>query len=63
MNLLINFRIALLTNILKLMPISVFQPLSVKKPFLYLNLDPVTDSPTQETLNMDQSGPNSPCTG
>ncbi|XP_062851683.1 transforming acidic coiled-coil-containing protein 2 isoform X2 [Trichomycterus rosablanca] len=37
-------------------------PLSVKKPFLYLNLDPVTDSP-QQTLNMDQSGPNSPCTG
>ncbi|XP_042593004.1 transforming acidic coiled-coil-containing protein 2-like isoform X9 [Cyprinus carpio] len=37
-------------------------PLSVKKPSLYLKLDSVTDSPTK-TSNMQDSEPNSPCTG
>ncbi|XP_073689965.1 uncharacterized protein tacc2 isoform X3 [Garra rufa] len=37
-------------------------PLSVKKPLLYLKLDSVTDSPTK-TSNMQDSEPNSPCTG
>ncbi|XP_049337785.1 uncharacterized protein tacc2 isoform X13 [Astyanax mexicanus] len=37
-------------------------PLSVKKPSLYLNLDPVTDSSKQSSC-MHDSGPNSPCTG
>ncbi|KAL6487142.1 hypothetical protein MHYP_G00037680 [Metynnis hypsauchen] len=37
-------------------------PLSVKKPSLYLNLDPVTDSPKQSST-MHDSGPNTPCTG
>ncbi|XP_066534765.1 transforming acidic coiled-coil-containing protein 2 isoform X3 [Hoplias malabaricus] len=37
-------------------------PLSVKKPSLYLNLDPVTDS-SKQSCNMHDSGPNSPCTG
>ncbi|KAF4090398.1 hypothetical protein AMELA_G00051330 [Ameiurus melas] len=38
------------------------QPLSVKKPSLYLNLDSVTDS-TSQGSSMHHSGPNSPCTG
>ncbi|KAF4105841.1 hypothetical protein G5714_013503 [Onychostoma macrolepis] len=37
-------------------------PLSVKKPTLYLKLDSVTDSP-KKTSNMQDSEPNSPCTG
>uniref|UniRef100_A0A8C2F9W7 Transforming acidic coiled-coil-containing protein C-terminal domain-containing protein n=1 Tax=Cyprinus carpio TaxID=7962 RepID=A0A8C2F9W7_CYPCA len=37
-------------------------PLSVKKPSLYLKLDSMTDSPTK-TSNMQNSEPNSPCTG
>ncbi|XP_058239650.1 uncharacterized protein LOC131348571 isoform X2 [Hemibagrus wyckioides] len=37
-------------------------PLSVKKPSLYLNLDPVTES-TNQGSSMHHSGPNSPCTG
>ncbi|XP_026885373.2 uncharacterized protein tacc2 isoform X6 [Electrophorus electricus] len=37
-------------------------PLSVQKPSLYLNLDPVTES-SKQSSNMHDSGPNSPCTG
>ncbi|RXN21730.1 transforming acidic coiled-coil-containing 2 isoform X12 [Labeo rohita] len=37
-------------------------PLSVKKPSLYLKLDSVTESPTK-TSSMQDSEPNSPCTG
>ncbi|XP_059373398.1 uncharacterized protein LOC132110641 isoform X2 [Carassius carassius] len=37
-------------------------PLSVKKPSLYLKLDSVPDSPTK-TSNIQDSEPNSPCTG
>ncbi|XP_059422154.1 transforming acidic coiled-coil-containing protein 2 isoform X7 [Carassius carassius] len=37
-------------------------PLSVKKPSLYLKLDSVTESPTK-TSKMQDSEPNSPCTG